>query len=165
MSIKRDLLKEKLLDPKQYSTVYISKVEEERAAREQIDTLVELLTDDKHKSSKAEVFNFMKKEKKAVDLLVRAIGEAKENKSKLIATCWEADLDCDRYVALFTGLTLSEDLGVAMEALTTVQNMRQVSNTEATQLLEKIKQNMPKQVDSARESIIADLVETLRKWQ
>lgn len=165
MSIKRDILKDKLLDPKQYSTIYINKADEERATREQMDTLVELLMDDRHKAARTEVFNFMKKEKKAVDLLIRAINEAKENKSKLIAMCWEADVDCDRYLDFFTNLALSDDMNVAMEAITTLEHMRHITPEQANQQLEKAKEKMPKQMDGPREALFSDLEEILRKWQ
>lgn len=164
MSIKRDLLKEKLLNSKSFNTVFIIKEDEEKVRREQMEILIELLCDEKHKGGKGEVFNFLKKEKKAVDLLIKAISEAKGDKKTLIMVCWEADLDCDRHLALFTDIVLNDNFAVAIEAFTTIENMRSISSGEAEMMLEKIKE-APKQADLSKDALINDLVEVLRKWQ
>ncbi len=163
MSIKRDLLKEKLLNSKSFNTVYLVKEDEERVRREQMDLLTELLCDDKHKAARGEVFNFLKKEKKAVDLLIRAIGEATVDKKKLIAACWEGDLDCDRYLALFTQLTLNDTFEVALEAFTTIENMRKIEPVEAGALLEKVNTALHQQADPGRKVLASDLAEFLKK--
>ena len=163
MSIKRDLLKDKLLNSKSFNTVFIVREDEERVRQEQMEILIELLCDERHKAGKGEVYNFLKKEKKAVDLLIKAISEAKGDKRTLIAACWEADLDCDRYVSFFTDIVLNDNLAIAIEAFTTIEHMRSISAGEAEMLLEKVRE-APKQTDHAKDAIINDLVEVLRKW-
>lgn len=166
MSIKRDLLKEKLFDPKLYNTLFINKEDEERVRREQMDVLAELLCDDKHKGAQTEVYNLLKKEKKAVDLLIRIIGEAQDHKKKLVASCWEANIDVDRYLPFFTDIVLNDDLSIAMEALTTIENMGGKSGAEEIAAsLSKAMESYKVQADTPKGQLISDLIEILRKWQ
>jgi hypothetical protein len=166
MAIKRDILVDKLYDTRLFKTVFINKEEEERVRHEQMDILVELICDDRHKSGRNELYKFLKKESQAVDLLIRAIGEAKADKQKLVAACWEADLDCDRHLSFFTDLVLNEELNVAMEALTTIENMK--GHTPAPEIDLCMKEAMeiyPEYEASPKGQLIADLIEVLRKWQ
>ena len=165
MSIKRDLLKEKLLNSKSFNTVYINVEDEERTRQEQKEILVELLCDPKHQGARTEVFNFLKKERKAVDLLIKAIAEAKQDKKQLVATCWEADVDCDRYLDFFTDIVLRDDLSVALEAFSTIENMKTISPGIAEMNFEKVMEAIPKQTDATKEVLLNDLLEVLRKWQ
>jgi hypothetical protein len=166
MSIKRDLLKDKLLDSKSYNTIYINLEDEKRVRTEQMEILVDLLCDDRHKGSQTEVFNFLKKEKKAVDLLIRAIGEGKGDKKKLIATCWEAGLDCDRFLPFFTDLVINEDLVNSMEAFTTIENMSGKSDPKDIETsLARAGDAYNKEQNETKKHIIADLIEVLRKWE
>ena len=166
MSIKRDLMKEKLFDPKLYNTLFINKEDEERVRREQMAVLAELICDDKHKAQQTDVYNLMKREKKAVDLLIRAIGETKENRKKLVGACWEANIDCDRHLSFFTNIVLTDDLSVAVEALTTIENMSgKTPAEEITACMKKAMESYKTQADTPKGQIIADLIEVLRKWQ
>lgn len=165
MGIKRDLLKDKLFDAKLYNTVFLNKEDEQRVRKEQMGILVDLLTDEKHKSSQTEVFNLLKKERKAVDLLITAISEAKDKK-KLVAACWEADIDCDRYLPFFTNLVLEEELPVALEAFTTIENMRGTTSPPEIELcMKEAMEIYPEFEASPKGQLIADFIELLRKWQ
>lgn len=166
MALRRDLLKEKLLNPKLFNTVYINIEDEKRERQEQMETLIELLCDERNKGSQTQVFDFLKREKKAVDLLMTAISEAKGDKKKLVATCWEADIDCDRYLTLFTDIVLNDELTIAMEALTTIENMRGHSpQPEIASLLAKAMERYPKEAGTPKGQLINDLIEVLRGWQ
>jgi len=166
MSIKRDLLKNKLFDTRSYATLYINKEDEERVRNEQMGILIDLICDDKHIGGRTELFNFLKKENKAVDLLIKAIGEAKGNKQKLVAACWEADLDCDRYLPLFTGIVIDDDLPIALEAFTTIENMKGASPVPEIELcIKEAMESYPEHADTPKGQLIADLIEVLRKWQ
>ena len=166
MSIKRDLMKEKLFDPKLFNTLYINKADEDNVRAEQMEVLVELLCDPKHKGAQTEVFNLLKREPKAVDLLIKAIGEAKGDKKKLIATCWEANIDVDRHLPFFTDIVLNDDISVSMEALTTIENMSGKSPAEEiASSLSKAMESYKAQANTPKGQLIADLIEVLRKWQ
>src|SRR5271166_1938844 len=123
MALKRDLLVTKLLDPRQYSTVYLSKADEDKARNEQVELMVELLCDDTHKSSKQAVYNFIKKEPKAIEIIIQAIMEAKGDKKRLVASCWEGNIDCTAYLPLFADIVIKDEFEVALEALTVVEHM------------------------------------------
>lgn len=167
MALKRDLLKEKLLDPKAYNTVYINIADENKAKKEQTGILIELICDDRHKSDRNQVLAFLKKEPKAVDLLMTAIREAgPENKKKLLTACWEADLDCTPNINMFVEIVMNDDFPIAMEALTSIENMHgHITETHAEELLNRIMEIYPAQADTQKGHLLADLIELLRKWQ
>jgi hypothetical protein len=164
MALKRDLLKDKLMDPKSFNTLYI-RVEDERAAREeQMETLVELLCDTKYKSSQGQIYNFLKKEPKAVDLLMRAIEEAKGDKKRLVEVCWEADLDCNRHLGLFTDVVLNDEFQTALEAMTVIEHMSpDVAVTPVAPLIDKVRASYS--ADSPKAALYMDLMELLRRWE
>lgn len=167
MALKRDLLKEKLLDPRAYNTVFINIEDENKAKKEQMDILIELICDDRHKSDRSQVFAFLKKEPKAAELLMTAISEAEpENKRKLLIACWEADLDCTPSINMFVNIIIKDDFPVAMEALTSIENMHGlITTTQAEGLLNQIMEVYPAQADTPKGHLLADLIELLRKWQ
>ena len=165
MAIKRDLLKDKLLDKRSYNTVYISIADEERVRKEQMDILVELLCDDRNKGTQTEVYNFMKKEPITVDLLIKAIGESKADKQKLVAACWESGVDCDRYLSFFTDIIIHNDILIALEAFTTIENMTGKTEPSEIQLsLAKAGAAYNKETDTVKKQLLADLTELIRKW-
>ena len=167
MPLKRDLLKEKLLDPKAYNTVYINIADENKAKKEQMDILIELICDDRHKPDRNQVLAFLKKEPKAADILMTAINEAGvENKKKLLTACWEANLDCTPNIDMFAEIVLKSDFPVAMEALTSIENMHgHISSSQAEALLNRIMEIYPAQANTPKGHLLADLIELLRKWQ
>lgn len=167
MPLNRDLLKNKLLDPKAFTTVYINVEDENKARKEQVDILIELICDDRHKSDRTQILAFLKKEPKAAELLMTAIREAgSADKKKLLTACWEADLDCTPNIDMFAEIVMKEDFPVAMEALTSIENMHgTITTTHAEELLNRIMEIYPTQADSPKGHLLADLIELLRKWQ
>jgi len=167
MPLKRDLLKDKLFDPKAFNTVFINIADENKAKKEQMDILIELICDERHKSDRNQVLALLKGEPQAADLLMTAISEASpENKRKLLIACWEADLDCTPRIDMFAEIVMKDDFPVAMEALTSIENMHGHITTEhAEKLLNQIMEVYPAQVDSPKGHLLADLIELLRKWQ
>jgi hypothetical protein len=167
MPLKRDLLKERLLDPKAYNTVYISLADENKAKKEQTDIIIELICDDRHKADRVQVLAFIKKEPKAAELLMTAIQEAGPvERKKLLTACWEADLDCTPYLDMFADIVMKDDFPIAMEALTSIENMHGVISTaQAEQILNRIMEIYPQQADTPKGHLLADLIELLRKWQ
>jgi hypothetical protein len=167
MPLNRDLLKEKLLDPKAYNTVYISVADENKAKKEQMDILIELICDDRHKPDMKQIYAFLKKEPQAAELLMTAINEAgPENKKKLLTACWEADLDCTPQLELFAAIVIKEDFPIAMEALTSIENMHGVITTaQAEGILNRIMEVYPPIMDTPKGHLLADFIELLRQWQ
>ena len=167
MSLNRDLLKNKLLDPKAYNTVFISIEDENKAKKEQMDILVELICDERHKSDRNQVLAFLGKEPKVAELLMTAISEAApENKKKLLTACWEADLDCTPNINIFADIVINDDFPIALEALTSIENMHgSIPATQAEAILNRIMEIYPAQADTPKGHLLADLIELLRKWQ
>lgn len=167
MPLNRDLLKNKLLDPKAYNTVFISIEDENKAKKEQMDILIELICDDRHKSDRNQVLAFLGKEPKVADLLMTAIREAEpENKKKLLIACWEADLDCTPQIDMFVNIVMNDEFPIALEALTSIENMHgAVTTAQAEALLNQIMEVYPAQADTPKGHLLADLIELLRKWQ
>jgi hypothetical protein len=167
MPLNRDLLKDKLLDPKAYNTIFINTEDENKAKKAQMDILIELICDDRHKADRVQVLVFLKKEPKSAELLMTAISEAGPiDKKKLLTACWEADLDCTPHIDMFAEIVMKEDFPIAMEALTSIENMHGlISTTQAEELLNKIMKVYPAQADTPKGHLLADLIELLRKWQ
>lgn len=167
MPLKKDLLKDKLFDPKAYNTVYISVEDENKVKKEQMEILVELLCDERHKADRKEVLSFLKKESKAAGLLMTAIKEARpENKRKLLIACWEADIDYTPEIDMFADIAMNDDFPVAMEALTSIENMHgHINEDKVKELLSRIMEIYPAQADTPKGHLLADLIELLRKWQ
>jgi hypothetical protein len=167
MPLNRDLLKEKLLDPKAYNTLFISTADENKAKKEQMDIMIELICDDRHKSDRNQVFALLKKEPKAAELLMTAISEAGPgNKKKLLTACWEADLDCTPQIDMFAEIVMKDDFPVALEALTSIENMHgHITAEHAEKILNQIIGIYPTQAETPKGHLLADLIELLRKWQ
>ncbi len=167
MPLNRDLLKERLLDPKAYNTVYISVADENKAKKEQMDIIIELICDDRHKPDRVQVLAFIKKEPKAAELLMTAIREAGPiDRKKLLTACWEADLDCTPHLELFADIVIKDEFPIAMEALTSIENMHgTISTSQAEGILNRIMEVYPPIADTPKGHLMADLIELLRKWQ
>jgi len=166
MAIKRDLLVDKLFDPRQYTTLYISKEDEIKAENDQVDTITELLCDPKHKGARGEIFNFLKKEPRAVDVLIKAIALAKGDKRTLTAVCWEADLDCARHLSFFVNMVINDSFEEALEAFTVIENITgQITPQLATDLITKVKEAYKAQSDSPKATLLVDTVELLHRWE
>ncbi|MGP8217016.1 MAG: hypothetical protein ACLQQ4_15720 [Bacteroidia bacterium] len=165
MAIKRDILIDKLFDPRFYKTMYISKADEEKANAEHVEMLVELLCDTRYKASRQEIFNFLKKEPKAVELLLRAIAEAKGDKKVLVAACWESNIDCTPFLPFFTHIVIHDNFEVAMEALTVIEHITgEVNPQQANELIAKVKEGYTAQSETPKAALLLDLVELLRRW-
>ena len=163
MSIKRDLMKDKLFDAKSYNTVYISIEDEQKVRHEQMEILVELLCDPKNKSLQTQVYDLLKKERKAVELLIHALEEAKGDKKRLVAVCWEANIDCNEYIDTFAGIVLKDDFSVAMEALTVIEHMTDIPATKVIEWVDKVKAAYS--ADNPKAPLYMDLIELLRRWE
>ncbi len=165
MAIKRELLVDKLIDKKFFNTVYISKADEEKANKDHVEALVELLCDTRYKSSRQEVYAFLKKEPKAVELLMRAIVEATGDKKTLVAACWESNIDCTPFLPFFTEVAINEDFEVTMEALTVIEQITgEVSPQLATQLINKVQAGYAAQANTPKAALLLDLVDLLSRW-
>ncbi len=115
---------EKLFDEKQYSTVIINRDGFNKQQNVTAD-LLEALLEPKITRQEADEIYTKLKDSKAQALLVDTIRAAEnvQDKKILTAACWESGLDFSTHLLFFTELACQPDFGLAMEALTVVENM------------------------------------------
>ncbi len=156
----------KYFNTKEYITTIIGKDGELEPAtidESKISTLISLLTDPVNKEVKEVTLLTLKKEKGG-DILLLAIAspKAKKDRHKLIAACWESEIDFSRYLSFFILLALDNDYLVSLEAITVISTMTGPFNNDA--LLEAIKKVKAAQKNSLAEKgiLLSDLVDTLQ---
>lgn len=156
----------KYFDPKDYITKIISVSEEEvedtNEKNKDIRLLTELLTDPKHKDVREETLLMLKKEEKG-ETLLKAIAkeENKEIQYKLIAACWESEINMSKYLPFFVLLTADENYLVSLEAITVISEMQgPFEPNHLSEAIQKIKQT--KQVLSDEKQVLFnDLLDKL----
>lgn len=159
-------------DPKEYLTKVIGidkeEVNDEKQEQkdeqkdERIAKIISLLTDPAHKSVKEETLLNIKKEKKG-DLLLLAIAsdDSKENRHKIVAACWESEIDFSKYLPFFILLALDSDYLVSLEAMTVISIMEGPFDEEKTKEgIEKVK-TAQKSIKSEKAVLLNDLIYTL----
>jgi len=159
----------KYFNSKEYHTAIIGADDYENTSTEldndKISTLISLLTDPKNKEVKEETLITLKKEKGS-DLLIAAIKskKAKENKSILIAACWESEINFSNYLLFFTDLAIDADYLVSLEAITVIENMEgPFKKDELATSIQKIKEEQ-KNTNSERLVLYNDLIDTLTNF-
>jgi len=167
MPLKKDMMRDKLFDPKAYNTIFISAADEEKVRKEQQEILVELICDDKHKGDKDDVLHLLKREPKAQELLISAIENTEgDDKRKLLTACWEADIDVTSHIDLFIDSVINDDFPVALEALTSIENLTgKISPEKAEEMLNLVMTTYPLYVDTPKGHLLTDLSEVIAKWR
>ncbi len=115
---------DKFFDSKEYTTLYLGASGAENGAKG-IEALVDLLSNPENREVREDVLKLLRMEKKAQALLLEAINDKqyKEQYQFLVAACWEAGIDCDNNIVLFTDIAISGDLATAIEAITVIEEM------------------------------------------
>jgi hypothetical protein len=159
----------KYFDPKKYITKIIgpeeaAKDEPEKAPaiEEKVARLISLLTDPANKDLKEKALLTLKKEK-GEDLLLLAIAspKAKEHRAKLVAACWESEINFSKYLSFFILLALDTDYLVSLEAITVISTMEGPFNKDhVTEGLKKVKA-AKKNISDERVVLLNDLIVTL----
>ncbi len=89
-----------------------------------ISNLISLLTDPANNEFKEITLLTLKKEKGGnILLLAIASPKAKNVRHKLVAACWESEIDFSPYISFFILLSLDNDYLVSMEAITVISTM------------------------------------------
>jgi hypothetical protein len=159
----------KYFDSNEYITKIIGTSDESIAATDskenKVPDLIALLTDPANKNLKEETLLTLKKEK-AGDLLLLAIAnpKAKENRHKLVAACWESEINFSKYLPFFILLVLDSDYLVSLEAITVISTMEgPFNNDHVKDGIAKVK-NAKKNNESERVVLLNDLVATLESF-
>ena len=125
----------KFFDPENYSTVIVAKEEEgTESVKDQITTLIELLSSKDAKEMKHDTLKILKEEN-GLDMLIKAINKAKNAsvRQNLVAACWESGLDASKQFSFFVNLALEDEFAVALEALTVIEEMQGPFDTNILQ--------------------------------
>lgn len=150
---------EKLFDEKQYNTLIINRDGFNKQQNETAD-LLETLLEPKITRQEADAIYDKLKDSKAQSLIVDTIRTAENlpDKKILVAACWESGLDFSTHLLFFTELACQADFGLAMEALTVVENMEgAMDHTTLTTALNVIAASK-----SPNRDLLQDLTENIK---
>lgn len=184
--IKNELLEvnidpKKLFDPKEYITQVVAADEAETAeeevieakepengskSEEQIEQIVSLLTDPIHKDVRHETLTNLKKENKS-ELLLVAVAKHKnhELQHRLVAACWEAEINYSKYLPFFVLLALDDNYLVSLEAITVISTME--GPFEKKHVVDGIAKCKAKQAELTTEKAVLfnDLIDALKGFE
>ena len=84
--------------------------------------------------------------------MMKAIDEAEsdEKRARIIAACWEIDMDCTKDFLFFVKQACSNDFNVALEALTVIEN---IENAVPPAELEEAKKIVTAKIKQKTENI------------
>ncbi len=155
----------KYFDSKEYITTIIGKegqIDTSSVDESKISTLISLLTDPANKEFKEITLLTLKKEKgENVLLLAIASPKAKNVRHKLVAACWESEINFSHYFSFFILLALDTDYLVSLEAITVISTMEgPFNNDDVREAIKKVK-TAQKNITSERIVLLNDLVDTL----
>ena len=134
-----------LFDASKYNTLIIGREGFNARQNELADLLLQLLQPNTTRARSEEIFTELRKNK-AQDLLVQAIRNAPSDHDRklLAAACWESGLDFSKHFAFFAALVCGDDLAVAVEALTVIQEMQEdISREDLKRTLSGISSGEP----------------------
>jgi len=158
----------KYFDSKEYITTIIGKDSEidiSTIDESKISNLISLLTDPANKKLKEETLLTLKKEKGG-DILLLAIAspKAKAVRHKLVAACWESEINFSHYLSFFILLALDNDYLVSMEAITVISTMvGPFKNEDVKEAIKKVKAAQ-KNSTTEKKFLLDDLAETLESF-
>lgn len=152
-------------DSKEYITTIIGKEEDSEPVtidESKISALIALLTDPANKDIKEEALLTLKKEKGG-NLLLLSIASPKAEKvrHKLVAACWESEIDFSHYFSFFILLALDADYLVSLEAITVISTMvGPFNNDDVRAAIIKVKAAQAN-ITTEKKVLLNDLVDTL----
>jgi hypothetical protein len=158
----------KYFDAKQYITKIIGddgEVDATTVDESKVSTLISLLTDPANKELKEGALLTLKKEKGG-DLLLVAIAspKAKDVRHKLVAACWESEINFSHYLSFFILLALDNDYLVSLEAITVISTMEgPFKNDDVQEAINKVK-TAQKNITTEKLVLLNDLVDTLKTF-
>lgn len=133
------------------------------AKEDVIDSLITLLTFPENKAFREEALLILKKEKRG-DLLIRAVQSAETDKHKLIAACWESEINFNNELPFFVDLALNEDYLISLEAITVIGTMEAPFEQAILQeSIAKVKVAQSQRSDE-RAVLLNDLRDTLQSF-
>ncbi len=131
---------EKLFDEKEYSTIIIGNDSTNKKDIELVDYITIMISPKTSREEKDEALLALK-QPKAKEFLINAISKTKktEQKTVLIAACWEIGLDFSSHYQFFIDLICTNNFLVSFEALTVIQEMEaEITKEEERLAIEKL---------------------------
>jgi hypothetical protein len=156
----------KYFDEQNYVTKIIGVTNDEaalEATNPATSSLIDLLTLPENKLLKEEALIMLKKEKRG-DLLLKAIGESKQNINVLLAACWESEINFSEHLVFFVNHALSDDYLISLEAITVIDTMEgPFDEQQVKDSITKVKTAMSNRTDE-RAVLLNDLRDTLQRF-
>jgi hypothetical protein len=134
----------------------------EPITEEKINNLITLLADNPDYKIKEQALLTLKKEKGEELLLVAiASDKAKEKRHRLVAACWESEINFSKYLPFFVLLAVDNDYLVSLEAITVISTMEgPFDKKHLEDALVKVK-NAKQTIATERVVLFNDLIVTL----
>lgn len=125
-------------DEKKYRTIIVGKQGIKNS--EDLNEAIESLADNKLTADEREEVLKHLKASNPRQVLLKAIDEAAsdEKRARIIAACWEIDMDCTKDFLFFVKQACSNDFNVALEALTVIENIENAIDTGELEEAKKI---------------------------
>ena len=122
---------EKLFDENEYSTILIGKEGISKKDANNSELLTILISKKSTREDKDEALRELK-DNNSQAFLINAITNTKniEQKTSLIASCWETGLDFSNYFTFFIDLICDKEFLIAFESFTVIQEMNAVINPD-----------------------------------
>ena len=116
---------EKYFDPKEYSTLTLKLETNTKSDKKTLDVLASLMSDPKSDDIKTELFDILKTDPSAVQVLIDAIKAPQLLKIQpiLISLCWESGADFSKHLSYFVDLAINGDFQTSFEAITVIDSL------------------------------------------
>ena len=143
----------------------ISSIEEirEHGNADILPTLISLLfnnTSEESRISAVEVLNDLK-DPMSVPVIAEALNtfRGKSGFHVLVASCWQNGLNFSPYLDVFVDLMINEDLQVAIEAYSVIEeNIHLLENDERMKLVEEIRAGKTSSMDECKTNLLMELI-------
>ena len=149
----------KLFDEEEYSTLIIAREGFSKKDNTAADLLEGLLENGITRQESEAIFLKLK-ESNSVELMVDAIKKAEriDEKTILAAACWESCLDFTKHFLFFTEIACSDNLLLALEGLTVVENTEGTIDEDTLTKALVIAQNSK----SKNKELVKDLITNIK---
>jgi hypothetical protein len=130
-----------------------------------IPILIELLHVNQNPEIKSKITALLDnlKESDAIPLIIEAIQDQKyaPELKELVSSCWENGMDYSKYISLFVGLLIENDLEVAFEAYTVIMNNEhKIDPALIDQEIERLEKSLPNASELKRQ-LMLDVIDFL----
>ena len=152
-------------------SLVLSSIEEirEHGNADILPTLISLFFSDNSNECRLSALRVLNdlKDPLSVPVIAEALNtfRGKSGFHSLVASCWQNGLDFSPYLNLFADLMISEDLQVAIEAYSVIEeNVHLLDNKARTDLIQYIRSAKIPSTDECKSNLILELINMLEEW-